>query len=158
MINRCLSGWFVGCEDVFIVFSCFCRKYAKGSLILLPSVGFVYLVTFFTPNGHVQFDLFVRVLYPMQVRRKLNLQLNSKQIHTLYHEMAKAVISMLKQNIPLYFVILLIQDGGWRVTFFHISSSSFLRCFCVFIFYGVRVFIFYGVRVFIFYGVRVFIF
>lgn len=48
---------------------CF-RKSAKGALVLMPSLGFIYLVTFYTPVGNVKFDLFVRILYPMQVRYK----------------------------------------------------------------------------------------
>ncbi|KAK3740885.1 hypothetical protein QZH41_013402, partial [Actinostola sp. cb2023] len=41
-------------------------KTAKGAIMLMPALGFIYLITFYTPVGNVEFDVYIRVLHPMQ--------------------------------------------------------------------------------------------
>ncbi|KAJ7391748.1 Corticotropin-releasing factor receptor 1 [Desmophyllum pertusum] len=42
------------------------RKATKGALILIPQMGVIYLVIFYTPRGNKAFDYFVRVAFPLQ--------------------------------------------------------------------------------------------
>ena len=46
----------------------FFRKAMKATIVLLPTLGVIYLLIFYIPPGNTGYDYFVRVIYPMQVR------------------------------------------------------------------------------------------
>ena len=48
------------------------RKTTKGTLILIPQMGVIYLLIFYVPRGNAEFNYFVRVIFPLQVSNILN--------------------------------------------------------------------------------------